>query len=86
MGAISSKSVRGRSQATSDSKPSDVKLPGKRQREQGSRITESEQADGDSDEGVDSVTTGGRKKKRQTAVPVSLAPAQSRYHLRRHRK
>nr|VDC87986.1 unnamed protein product [Brassica rapa] len=79
------KSVRGRSQATSDSKPSDVKVPRKRQREQGSRITESEQADGDSDEGVDSVTTGGRKKKRQTAVPVSLAPAQSRYHLRRHR-
>ncbi|KAL0731328.1 hypothetical protein Bca4012_027422 [Brassica carinata] len=81
------KSVRGRSQATtSDSKPSDVKVPRKRQREQGSRITESEQhADGDSDEGVDSVTTGGRKKKRQTAIPLSLAPAQSRYHLRRHR-
>ncbi|KAJ0242840.1 Protein CROWDED NUCLEI 3 [Hirschfeldia incana] len=82
------KSVRGRSQATttSDSKLSDVKVPRKRQREQGSRITESEQhGDGDSDEGVDSVTTGGRKKKRQTAIPVSLAPAQSRYHLRRHR-
>ncbi|KAF8108258.1 hypothetical protein N665_0112s0015 [Sinapis alba] len=84
-----SKSVRGRSQATTaatnDSKPSDVKIPRKRQREQGSRITESEHANGDSDEGVDSVTTGGRKKKRQTAIPVSLAPAQSRYHLRRHR-
>ncbi|CAH8327068.1 unnamed protein product [Eruca vesicaria subsp. sativa] len=82
----SNKSVRGRSQAaTSDSKPSDVKVAKKRQRDQGSRITESEHADGDSDEGVDSVTTGGRKKKRQTAIPVSLAPAQSRYHLRRHR-
>lgn len=81
------KSVRGRSQqaTTSDSKLSDVKVPRKRQREQGSRITESEHADGDSDGGVDSVTTGGRKKKRQTAIPVSLAPAQGRYHLRRHR-
>lgn len=84
------KSVRGRSQATKaasrDSKPSDVEIPRKRQREQTSKITESEHAAGDSDEGVDSITAGGRRKKRQTAVPVSQTPGQSRYHLRRHRK
>ncbi|XP_010470851.1 PREDICTED: protein CROWDED NUCLEI 3 isoform X3 [Camelina sativa] len=83
------KSVRGRSQATKaaskDSKPSDVGTPKKRQREQASRITESEHTAGDSDEGVDSITTGGRRKKRQIAVPVSQTPGQSRYHLRRHR-
>ncbi|KAG7651044.1 Protein CROWDED NUCLEI 3 [Arabidopsis thaliana] len=83
------KSVRGRSQATKavsrDSKPSDGETPRKRQREQTSRITESEQAAGDSDEGVDSITTGGRRKKRQIAVPVSQTPGQTRYQLRRHR-
>lgn len=84
------KSVRGRPQATKaaskDSKPSDVEIPRKRQRKQASRITESEHAAVDSDEGVDSITTGGRRKKRQTTVPVSQTPGQSRYHLRRHRK
>ncbi|KAL1218530.1 Protein CROWDED NUCLEI 3 [Cardamine amara subsp. amara] len=83
------KSVRGRSQAgkapSRDSKPSDGQIPRKRQREQASKITESEHAAGDSDDGVDSITTGGRKKKRQTAVPVTQTPGQPRYHLRRHR-
>ncbi|KFK41306.1 hypothetical protein AALP_AA2G113200 [Arabis alpina] len=80
------KSVRGRSQATkAASRDSNGEIPRKRQREQSSKITESEHAAGDSDEGVDSIAAGGRRKKRQIAIPVSLTPGQSRYHLRRHR-
>uniref|UniRef100_A0A1J3EUN8 Putative nuclear matrix constituent protein 1-like protein n=1 Tax=Noccaea caerulescens TaxID=107243 RepID=A0A1J3EUN8_NOCCA len=88
-GRAKGKSVRGRSQATEaasrDSKPSKAETPRKRQREHVSRMTESEHGAGDSDDGVDSMATGGRKKKRQTAISVSQTPGQSRYYLRRHR-
>ncbi|XP_010551628.2 PREDICTED: protein CROWDED NUCLEI 3 [Tarenaya hassleriana] len=83
------KPVRGRMQsvkaASIDPKPSQEETPRKRQREQASKITEAEQEAGDSDEGVDSVKAGGRRKRRQTAAPVGQTPGQSRYHLRRHR-
>ncbi|OIW16750.1 hypothetical protein TanjilG_10640 [Lupinus angustifolius] len=57
----------------------------KRLREQSTRVTESEQNVGDSEVQSDSITTGGRRKKRQTAAAPVPVSTQRRYNLRGHK-